>query len=173
MRQQRALEDERRELALTIEKRIQDGLAAVQLKSRQEAEAALGLKLTEREEQIASMQRQIEALKQKAEQGSQQLQGEAQELELEARLAAEFPQDQIAPVPKGQHGGDVLQTVTGPQGRGCGKILWESKRTKNWSDGWLPKLREDQRAAGAEIALMVSQACPRRSRGLRSWTASG
>jgi hypothetical protein len=106
------------------------------------------------------MQRQIEDLKRRAEQGSQQLQGEVLELELEAQLRAQFPRDTIEPVPKGEHGGDVLHRVAGPLGP-CGTILWESKRTKNWSDGWLPKLRDDQRAAQAEIAILVSQALPK------------
>jgi hypothetical protein len=115
----------------------------------------------EKEQTISAMQKQIEELKRKAEQGSQQLQGEVQELELEALLKAKFPHDRIAPVPKGEHGGDVLQCVVSPLGLACGTIIWESKRTKNWSDGWLAKLREDQRAAKAEIAVIVSQVIPK------------
>jgi len=115
----------------------------------------------EKEQTISSMQKQIEELKRRAEQGSQQLQGEVQELELEALLGAKFPLDQIEPVPKGEHGGDILQRVVGPLSQSCGTILWEIKRTKNWSDGWLTKLREDQRAAKAEIAIIVSQALPK------------
>ena len=107
------------------------------------------------------MQRQIEELKRKAEQGSQQLQGEVQELELEVLLSGKFPLDQIHPVPKGEHGGDVLQHVVGRFGQACGTILWEAKRTKHWSDGWLVKLREDQRQAKAELAVIVSQALPK------------
>ena len=106
------------------------------------------------------MQRQIEELKRRAEQGSQQLQGEVQELELESLLHTVFPLDTIEPVAKGEHGGDVIQRVMGPLGQLCGSILWESKRTKNWSDGWLAKLRDDQRAAKAEAAMIVSQALP-------------
>src|SRR5208283_117306 len=97
----------------------------------------------------------------KAEQGSQQLQGEVQELELESLLRAKFPQDTIDPVPKGEHGGDVLHRVFGPFSQPCGTILWESKRTKNWSDAWLVKLREDQRAAKAEMAVIVSHVLPK------------
>jgi hypothetical protein len=107
------------------------------------------------------MQRQIEELKRKAEQGSQQLQGEAQELELEAILRGRFPRDTIEPVAKGEFGGDLLHRVFGPTGQLCGTILWETKRTKSWSDGWLPKLRDDQRAAKADIALIVSHALPK------------
>jgi hypothetical protein len=117
--------------------------------------------LSQKEVQIAGMQRQIEELRRKAEQGSQQLQGEALELELESLLRGRFPRDLIEPVPKGEFGGDVLHRVHNASGQVCGTILWESKRTKAWVDGWLAKLRDDQRAAKAEIALIVSSALPK------------
>jgi hypothetical protein len=161
LRKQRELEDAKAELQLNIEKGIQEGLEASRAQARREAEEALGLKLAESQHTIAAMQKQIEELKRKAEQGSQQLQGEVLELELEARLAAQFPQDTISPVPKGEFGGDAVQVVNGPMGKPCGTILWESKRTKNWVDGWLQKLKDDQRAAKAELAVIVSQALPK------------
>ena len=161
IRKQRELDDAKRELELTIARRVQADLSAERDKARKEAEEELKLKVMEKDQTITAMQKQIEDLKRRAEQGSQQLQGEVQELELEALLTARFPRDKIQPVPKGEFGGDVLQRVTGPLGQQCGTILWESKRTKNWSDGWLPKLREDQRAAKAEIAVIVSQALPK------------
>jgi hypothetical protein len=161
IRKQRELDDAMREIDLTIEKRVQGSLATVRDKAKLEAEEGLKLRLAEKEEQIASMQRQVEELKRKAEQGSQQLQGEVQELALEATLRAKFPRDLIEPVPKGEFGGDVLQRVIGPLDQHCGSILWESKRTKNWTDSWLAKLREDQRKAKADIALIVSNALPR------------
>ncbi|MER9469782.1 DUF2130 domain-containing protein [Mesorhizobium sp. M0482] len=160
LKQQRALDDEKREMALTIERKIQEGLDAVRVKARSEAEDGLKMKVAEKEEQIAGMQRQIEELKRRAEQGSQQLQGEVLELELESLIASRFPMDTIEPVAKGEFGGDVLHRVVGPAGQPCGAILWESKRTKNWSQGWLGKLRGDQRAAKADIALMISEALP-------------
>ncbi|MHC4695711.1 MAG: DUF2130 domain-containing protein [Planctomycetota bacterium] len=161
IRKQRELDDAKREMDLTVEKRVQEELATVRDKAKKDAEEELKLKVVEKEQTIASMQRKIEELKRKAEQGSQQLQGEAQELDLEATLCSKFPLDLIEPVPKGEFGGDVLQRVVGPTGQRAGTILWESKRTKNWSDGWLPKLRDDQRAAKAEVALIVSQALPK------------
>lgn len=161
LRKQRELDDAKRELELTVEKRVQEGLAATREQAKKEAEDGLRLKVLEREQTIVSMQKQIEELKRKAEQGSQQLQGEVQELELEALLREKFPWDTIEPVPKGEHGGDALQRVVGPHGQRCGTIIWESKRTKNWSDGWLAKLREDQRAAKSEIAVIVSQSLPK------------
>ncbi len=161
IRKQRELDDAKRELELTIEKRVQTDLAAAREKAKKEAEEELKFKVLEREQTISSMQRQIEELKRKAEQGSQQLQGEVQELELEQLLNSKFPRDMILPVPKGEFGGDVLHRVIGPLGQQCGTILWESKRTKNWSDGWLSKLREDQRTAKAEVAVIVSQVLPK------------
>lgn len=161
IKKQRELDDAKREMDLTIEKRVQASLEQIRERARHDAEEGLKLKLTEKEEQISGMQRQIEELKRKAEQGSQQLQGEALELELEASLRSRFPFDSIEPVPKGEFGGDVLQRVVSPGGLQCGSILWESKRTKNWTEGWLAKLRGDQRAAKAELAVIVSQSLPK------------
>lgn len=161
IRKQRELDDAKRELELTVEKRIQEGLAATRDQARKEVEEQQKLKVAEKEQTILAMQKQIEELKRRAEQGSQQLQGEVQELELENLLRTKFPFDAIEPVPKGEFGGDVVQRVVGSGGQACGTILWESKRTKNWSDGWLTKLREDQRTAKAEIAVIVSQVLPK------------
>ena len=160
MRKERALEDAQREMDLTIQKTIQEGLGAARDQAKKEAEDELKLKVMEKEQTITAMQKQIEELRRKAEQGSQQLQGDVQEVELEGLLKARFPLDDIERVPKGEHGGDVTQTVKGQSGYPCGKILWESKRTRNWSDGWLPKLREDQRAAKADIAVIISKVLP-------------
>jgi hypothetical protein len=157
----RELDDAKRELELTVEKRVQNGLSDVRSQAKREAEDGLRLKVIEKDQTIASMQQKIEELKQKAEQGSQQLQGEVQELELENLLRTKFPFDSIDSVPKGEFGGDALHRVVSHAGQACGTILWESKRTKNWSDGWLAKLREDQRAAKADVSVIVSQALPK------------
>lgn len=161
LKKQRELDDKLREADLSVQRQVNEGLETVRAAARQEAEEALTLKVRERDTQIASMQQKIEELKKKAEQGSQQLQGEAQELALEDTLRAKFPFDQIEPVGKGEFGGDVLQSVVNGAGQACGVILWESKRTKAWSDGWLGKLKGDQRAAKADLALMVSHALPK------------
>jgi len=161
LKRQRELDDEKRELELTVEKRIQDSLGEVRAAAKREAEDGLRLRVMEKDQTIASMQQKIEELKQRAEQGSQQLQGEVQELDLENILRAKFPFDSIEPVPKGEFGGDLLQRVVNGTGQECGEILWESKRTKNWSDGWLTKLRDDQRRAKAEISILVTQALPK------------
>ena len=161
LRKQRELDDAKRELDLTIEKRIQEGLSVTRHQARKEAEDEQRLKVLEKEQTIVAMQKQIEDLKRRSEQGSQQLQGEVQELELENLLRSKFPFDVIEPVPKGEFGGDILHRIIGPSGQPNGTILWEFKRTKNWSDSWLVKLRDDQRAAKAEIAVIVSQVLPK------------
>jgi hypothetical protein len=161
LRKERELEEAKREMDLMVEKKVQEDLGTVRDKARLEAEDALKAKVTEKETQIAGMQRQIEELRRKAEQGSQQLQGEALEIELESLLRNRFPRDLIEPVAKGEFGGDVMHRVLGPGGQASGTILWESKRTRNWNDAWLGKLRDDQRAAKAEVALIVSTALPK------------
>ena len=161
IRKQRELDDAKRELELTVQKRIQEGLAATRQEAKKEAEDEQKLKVMEKEQTILAMQKQIEDLKRRAEQGSQQLQGEVQEMDLENLLRVKFPLDSIEPVAKGEFGGDVLQKVVSQTGQPSGAILWESKRTKNWSDGWLTKLRDDQRAAKAEISILVSQVLPK------------
>lgn len=160
LKKQRELDDAKRELDLTVEKRVQENLAEIRTQAKREAEEGLRLKVAEKDQTITSMQRTIEELQRKAEQGSQQLQGEVQELELESLLRARFPYDTIEPVPKGEFGGDTVQRVVSPAGVMAGTILWESKRTKNWSNGWLAKLRDDQRTAKAEISVLISQMLP-------------
>lgn len=161
LRKERELDDAKREVELTIETKVQQALAAVRDKAKLEAEDGFKAKVAEKEAQIAGMNRQIEELRRRADQGSQQLQGEALELELESLLRNQFPRDLIEPVPKGDFGGDVLHRVFGPVGQACGTIIWESKRTKRWSDDWLTKLRNDQRAAKADVALIVTSALPK------------
>lgn len=161
LKAKRELDDQKRELELSVQKQVNEALEVVRAKAKQDAEETLALKVKEGETRIASMQQTIEELKRKAEQGSQQLQGEAQELVLEDALRARFPFDTLEPVGKGEFGGDVLQRVVNSGGQVCGSILWESKRTRAWSDGWLPKLKGDQRAAGADLALIVSQTMPK------------
>ncbi|MBI5322898.1 DUF2130 domain-containing protein [Bradyrhizobium sp.] len=161
LRKQRELDDEKREMELTIEKRVQATQADIVLKARQEAEDSLKSQVSQKDAQIVSMARTIEELRRKAEQGSQQTQGEAFELELESLLKSRFPLDLIEPVCKGEFGGDIVQKVNGQMGAPAGVILWELKQTKNWVDGWLSKLREDQRTAKADMALIISQALPK------------
>lgn len=157
----RELEDAKREMELNVQKGISAGLESERAKAKLEAEEALKLRVSEKDQIIASMQNKIEELKRKAEQGSQQLQGEVLELEFENLLRAKFPFDSIEPVPKGEFGGDLVQRVAGLSGAPCGTILWETKRTKGWVKDWIPKLREDQRRAKADVSIIVSTTLPK------------
>jgi hypothetical protein len=156
LKKSRELEAAKREMELTVEKQIQAGLST----ARTEAEDKVKLKVMERDHKIAELQKHIDDLKQRAEQGDQRLQGEVQELDIENALRTAFPFDLIEPVAKGVSGGDCLQTVRTADGRVCGKILWESKRTKAWNDAWLTKLRQDLRDAKADVAAIVTQTMP-------------
>jgi hypothetical protein len=160
LRKERELADRERELELTVERRIGEGVGAARDAARRDADEANRLKLLEKDTLLESMQKKVEELNQKITQGSQQTQGEVQELDLEAKLRAAFPFDSITEVAKGVNGADCSQVVASPTGAHCGLILWESKRTKNWSDGWLPKLREDGRKAQADLLVIVSQTLP-------------
>ncbi len=119
------------------------------------------LKDLEKGKQISDMRGQIEDLKRKADQESQQTQGEVLELELEEILTNRFPIDTITPVPKGIAGADVIQTVHDKGGLECGKIIWESKRTKAWGGDWISKLKDDQREAKADKAVLVTTVLPK------------
>lgn len=147
-------------MQLEIERKLDAERKAIRESAQKDIAEEHRLKEAEKEQQLTAMRKQIDDLKRKAEQGSQQTQGEVLELELETLLGARFPTDTIEPVPKGVHGGDVLQCVHDGNGTACGAIIWESKRTKAWSDGWLPKLRDDQREAKAELAAILSVALP-------------
>lgn len=100
-------------------------------------------------------------MKRKAEQGSMQLQGEVQELALEEMLRNAFPFDLIEEVGKGVRGADCIQTIRNNFGQECGKIIYESKRTKDFSADWIEKLKADMRNQKAEVAVIVTQAMPK------------
>jgi hypothetical protein len=160
-KERRELEEAKQALELSVQRRLDEERSKIRDTAKREALEERSLKEAEKDKIINDLKTTIEDLKRKSEQGSQQLQGEVQELALEETLRQFFPFDEITPVPKGVHGGDALQTVRDTTGTNCGAILWESKRTKNWNDGWLAKLRDDQRAAKAQIAILVSLELPK------------
>jgi hypothetical protein len=150
------LEEKQKDLALEVQRQVDAA------RQRIEASSAADYRLREAEwrKKIDDAQKANEELKRKLEQGSQQLQGEVLELEIEELLGAAFPFDGIEPVRKGARGADVIQTVRLRSGTACGRIVWESKRAENWSHAWVAKLKDDQQAAGGELAVLVSTAFP-------------
>lgn len=119
------------------------------------------LKIAEREKQLSDLRKQLDEAKRKAEQGSMQTQGEVQELALEELLIELFRFDSIQEVSKGQNGADIIQVVRTQYGKDCGVIAYESKRTKNFSEGWITKLKDDMREHGADHGIIVTEAMPK------------
>jgi hypothetical protein len=155
----RDLEEREEQLKLEVARTLDAERDKLREDARRKADEEHELALKQKEVQLDQMRRQIDELKRKAEQSSQQLQGEAQELVLEDLLRERFPGDEIEEVGKGIKGGDALQRICA-SGVECGTILWESKRTKTWSDAWLGKLRDDQRKAKADMAVIVTAVMP-------------
>jgi len=143
------LEREKNDLAQQLEEQIR----------RQEGEK-IDLKLAEKDKQLGDLRKQLEEARRKAEQGSMQLQGEVQELAIEDALRALFLQDEICEVPKGTRGADTIQLVRDDRLEPCGKIIYESKRSKHFNNGWIAKLKEDQQREGADVAVLVSEVLP-------------
>ncbi|MBN2737432.1 MAG: DUF2130 domain-containing protein [Spirochaetales bacterium] len=161
------LENQEEDFALKLEKtklttqqeakkELEEKMAIQQRERDEQAK----LSLMEKEKTIDAMKKQIDELKQKAEQGSMQLQGEVQEMAIEEELRALFPDDLVIEVPKGRSGADSILQVRDARGLEAGKIIYESKRTKNFSPAWLSKLKNDQRQENADIAVLVSQTLP-------------
>ncbi|MEL6960453.1 MAG: DUF2130 domain-containing protein [Pseudomonadota bacterium] len=163
LKREQALKDREAALDLTVQKKLAQEREVLERQLAQTAEEKALLKVAEKDQKIDALTKRIEDLQQRATQGSMQTQGEAAEMVLEDTLAQAFPIDGFSPVGKGQQGADVQQDVMAPAQAGggiAGSILWESKRTKNWSAGWLAKLRDDQRSSGCEIAVLTSVALP-------------
>ena len=132
-------------MQLDIERQMlvkREEIATEVIKKEQEKNA---LKFREYDKQLKDQKDLIEEMKRKSEQGSMQMQGEVLELALEDILKSLYPFDLIEPVMKGFKGADVIQSVMNPFQQVCGKIIYESKRTKAFSDNWIEKLKEDQR----------------------------
>jgi len=147
-------------LELEVEKKLDKERESIKQSALKKYQDEHHLKDLEKEKMISDLRKSLEDAKRKAEQGSMQTQGEVLELDLEDTLRNIFRYDEIEPVPKGVAGADVIQTVKDKLLQPCGKILWESKSTKSWSKGWIQKLKDDQIAVGAEMAIILTEAMP-------------
>ena len=168
LRKEQELKLKEEELELSLQKKLQDEREKLSQDLRRLEEQRIAAKETEFQLRIKEMEEKLEAqkklaeeMKRKAEQGSMQSQGEAQELLLEDLLKAAFPFDLIEEVGKGVRGADCIQTVRNKLGQECGKIIFESKRTKDFSPEWIEKLKSDMRSQGASMAVLVTQAFPK------------
>ena len=160
-KREQALERNQADLEVTIARTLAAERTKLISETQERAADQHRLKDAEKERQLAEMRRQIEDLKRKADQGSQQLQGEAGEEELETILRHAFPMDDISGIGQGIRGADVHHVVVDARGAKRGAILWECKNARNWSDGWIAKLKADQRSLHADVAVLVTAALPR------------
>lgn len=157
--EKRALEQEGESLRLQMERQLDEERTKIATQAAEQTDEKWQPKLRERDLQIEQMNKRIEDLQAAADQKRSGLQGEVLEREIEDLLQDAFPTDAIEPVKSGKRGADVVQCVRSSRGD-CGKLLWESKNHKHWSDGWIDKLRSDQQAEKAEVAIIVTSALP-------------
>ncbi len=161
LRDKSALEEKQKNFEMELEKRFLEKKKEIEDSTIKREQELFDLKTKEFKLQMEQQQKLIEELKRKSEQGSMQLQGESQEILLEDILKENFPFDLIEEVGKGVEGADCIQTVRNNVGVACGKIIYESKRTKAWSNNWIDKLKADKRNTGADVAILVTQALPK------------
>lgn len=168
LQKEQQLQNKEAELELTLQKRLQQERAGIQEQIRSQEleknavkEKDFQLKLKEMQMQLDEQKKLADEMKRRAEQGSIQRQGEVQELLLEEILKENFPFDLIEEVGKGVEGADCMQVVRNSIGKECGKIIYESKRTKTWNNNWLEKLKADKRNRGADVAILVTQIFPK------------
>lgn len=146
---------------LNMQRKLLEEEKKIRANAEKTATEKARLELAERDKTINDLKKALEDAQRKAAQGSQQLQGEVLELDLEDALRREFIYDEIQPVEKGVSGADVKQIVKTQRGVTCGVILWEIKRTKNWSDAWIQKLKADMRAEGAHCPAIITEVMPK------------
>lgn len=161
LRERAALEEKQKNIELELEKRFLEKRKEIEDNTIKREQEIFDLKVKEYKLQMEQQQKLIEELKRKSEQGSMQLQGESQEVLLEEILRENFPFDKIEEVGKGVEGADCIQIVHNTLGNECGKIIYESKRTKNWNNAWLDKLKTDKRNRIADVAILVTQTLPK------------
>lgn len=154
------LKEKDRARELELQKKLEEESEKIRAKAAEEADKESKLKLLEKDKQLQDTLKELEDAKRKLTQGSQQAQGEVFELEFESLLAHQYPNDKISPVGKGVKGGDIIQEVWDRNGNFAGKILWELKNTKTWSEPWVDKLKGDKRSINADEAILISEIMP-------------
>ncbi len=168
LQKEQALKTREEEMQLTIQRQLMEERSKLKEQLQKEESEKISLKeqeyqlrTKELEKQIEDQKKLVEEMRRKSEQGSMQLQGEVQELMLEEMLQSTFPFDKIEEVGKGVRGADCIQIVRNQFGNESGKIIYESKRTKDFSNEWIEKLKKDMRSYGADVAVIVTQTFPK------------
>ncbi|MCQ6958924.1 DUF2130 domain-containing protein [Mucilaginibacter aquariorum] len=168
LQREQSLKQKEEEMEIALQRKLQEQRAELSEQIRKQETEKYSIKDTEHQLKVKEMEKQLEdqkklvdEMKRRAEQGSMQLQGEAQELILEEQLRSYFPFDVISEVGKGVRGADCVQTVRNQFGQECGRIIYESKRTKDFGGDWIDKLKKDMRAQGVDVAVIVTQCYPK------------
>lgn len=168
LKKEQAMKEKEAEMELEIQRKLQEQRGEMVEQIRKQEAEKTSLKETEHQLRVKELEKQLddqkklaEEMKRKAEQGSMQLQGEVQELILEELLRNTFPFDLVTEVGKGVRGADCVHHVRNQFGQDCGKIIYESKRTKDFSMEWIEKLKKDMRSMGVDVAVIVTQAYPK------------
>ena len=168
LKKEQELKNREQEMEIILQKKLMEERSVLSQQIRKEEvertnikETEYQLKVKELEKQLDDQRKLAEEMKRKAEQGSMQLQGEAQELLLEELLRDHFPYDTISEVGKGVEGADCMQSVYNKMGTECGRIIFESKRTKTFQNAWIEKLKNDMRNKQADVAILVTQVYPK------------
>lgn len=161
LKEKRELEAAKKEFELEMARKLDKERDSIREYAMKKADDEHRLKDAEKDKKIQEILALNEELKRKAQQGSQQTQGEVLEIEVEKRLKSAFRDDDIEPVSKGIKGADVVQRVCNQSGHSCGIIVWEAKNTNSWRDSWIDKVKEDQRDAKADLAVIVTKALPK------------
>jgi hypothetical protein len=168
LQKEQSLKTREEELQITVQRQLLEEREKLkeQIQNEEKEKVTLKeqefqLKMREKEKQLEDQKKLVEEMRRKAEQGSSQMHGEILELMLEELLQSTFPFDKVEEVGKGVRGADCIQTVRNQFGNEAGRIIYESKRTKDFSNDWIEKLKADMRTLGADIAVIVTQALPR------------
>jgi len=159
-RQAVKLKEDKERFELDKQRQMDEERKKIEEDASKRATEAQQSKIDQLNKQLSDATKAKDELARKLEQGSQQTQGEVQEMILEEMLKSEFIYDDIVPVPKGVNGADVIQIVKNQNGVECGKIIWETKKTKAWTEGWIQKLKDDQRTVKADLAVIVASTLP-------------
>lgn len=168
LKKEQELKNKEAEIEINVQKELQKERAKLSDEIRKIEEQKVAARETEHQlkerellKQLDDQKKLVEEMRRKQEQGSMQLQGESQELLLEEILKERFPFDTIEEVGKGVEGADCILVVRNNKGDECGKIIFESKRTKGWNNSWVDKLKGDMRKKQADLAILVSQVYPK------------
>lgn len=161
LKKEQALKEKEAELEIALQKKLNEESALITERIQKIEQEKNQMRLKEFEKQIEDQKKLIAEMQRKAEQGSMQTQGEVMELALEELLRSAYPFDLIEEVAKGVKGADCIQHIRNAQAQPCGKIIYESKRTKAFTNEWIDKLKADMRATQADIAVIVTEVLPK------------